>query len=70
MNGDDGQSVVGVCDERLDAYLIEGFSTTVFEKKISVIVVGDEDVHPTVIVVVGDCYPHAFADVSGDAHDF
>ena len=66
----DGQSAVGVCDERLDPHLIECLSSAVFEKKISVVVVGDENIHPAVIVVVGHRYAHAFANIPGDAHDF
>ena len=65
-----GQSAVGVRDEGLDTHLMECFATAVAKKKISVIVIGDEDIHPAVIVVVRDGDAHSFADVPRDAHDF
>src|SRR5258708_33179765 len=65
-----GNSIVGIGDEGLDADFIESFATTVLKKKIPVVVVGDKNIHPAIIVVVGNGNAHALADMLSDACGF
>src|SRR4029077_4590049 len=52
----------------LDPDLVESVAGAISEEKIPVVVVRDENVHPSVAIVVGNRHTHPFADVLRNAH--
>src|SRR6266576_31379 len=49
--------------EGLHSYFLEALTSMILEEKISFLVVRDEDIHPTITIVVGDGYTHALPDM-------
>src|SRR5882762_4475685 len=56
-------SIFRVRHEGLDTDLVESVARTILEQEIPFVVVSDENVHPSIAVVVSNCHAHAFSDV-------
>ncbi len=60
-------TILRICHAGFYPDLIEPFSPAILEQKVSLVVVGYENVHPSVCVVVSHSDAHSLPNVSGDA---